>query len=102
MAESVNISFARLIYDVEAIQKATYKAMNFITLDIQLTSTDIQCLLTPNIGGGSEAQFSHAVEEFKKEVLDQQLRIKLKAETESVRNLILGIAFSNTDLQGDG
>ena len=99
MAKAVSISFASSIYDVEAIQKAAYKAINFVTVDIQLISESIQCSLTPNIGV-SDAQFSHSVEEFKKEVLDQQLRLKLKAETEPVRNLILGIAFSNTGLQG--
>ena len=99
MAEAVSISFASSIYDAEAIQKAAYKSINFITVDIQPVSEIIQCSLTPNIGV-SDAQFYHSVEEFKKEVLDQQLRLKLKAETEPVRNLILGIAFSNTGLQG--
>lgn len=99
MAEAVIISFASSIYDAEAIQKAAYKAINFFTVNIQPTPESIQCSLTPNIGV-SHAQFSHSVEEFKKEVLDQQLRLKLNAETEPVRNLILGIAFSNTGLQG--
>ena len=40
----------------------------------------------------------HYVDEFKKEVLDQHLRIKVKNETEAVRNLVLGIAFSNSGL----
>ena len=99
MAEAVRIGFASSIYDVEAIQKAAYKSINFLTVDIQPVSESIQCSLSPNIGV-SDAQFYHSVEEFKKEVLDQQLRLKIKAETEPVRNLILGIAFSNTGLQG--
>ena len=99
MAENVSISFASSIYDAESIQKAAYKSINFITVDIQPFSDNLECSLTANIGV-SDAQFAHSVEEFKKEVLDQQLRLKIKAETEPVRNLILGIAFSNTGLQG--
>lgn len=95
----VILCFSDGMYEVEAIQKAAYKAINFITVDIQPDSNSVKCSLTPNIGV-SDAQFTHSVEEFKKEVLDQQLRLKLKAETEPIRNLILGIAFSNTGLQG--
>jgi hypothetical protein len=32
MAENVSISFASSIYEVEAIQKAAYKSINFIDL----------------------------------------------------------------------
>lgn len=99
MTEHMQITFDEKLYDVEAIQKAAYRSLNVFTVDITITDGKINCLLQPNIGA-SEAGFAHGVEEFKKDVLDQQLRIKLKAETEPIRNLILGIAFSNTGLQG--
>lgn len=99
MAADVNLNFSSSLYDAEAIQKSAYKLLNFFTLDLQTSSETFGCKLTAN-NGISDELFAHAVEEFKKEVLDQQLRLKLKAETESVRNLILGIAFSNTGLQG--
>jgi His-Xaa-Ser system protein HxsD len=44
-----------------------------------------------------EAQESF-ISEFTKEVLDQDLREKIKSETESYRNLILAHAFSKTTL----
>ena len=99
MTEHMQITFDEKLYDVEAIQKAAYRSLNVFTVDITITDGKINCLLKPNISA-SEAGFAHGVEEFKKDVLDQQLRIKLKAETEPIRNLILGIAFSNTGLQG--
>lgn len=99
MTEHTQITFDEKLYDVEAIQKAAYRSVNVLTVDITITDGKINCLLKPNIGA-SEAGFAYGVEEFRKDVLDQQLRIKLKAETEPVRNLILGIAFSNTGLQG--
>jgi len=95
----MQITFDEKSYNVEAIQKAAYRSLNIFTVDISITDGKINCLLQPNIGT-SEAGFAHSVEEFKKDVLDQHLRIKLKAETEPIRNLILGIAFSNTGLQG--
>ena len=99
MTEHMQITFDEKSYNVEAIQKAAYRSLNIFTVDISITDGKINCLLQPNIGT-SAAGFAHGVEEFKKDVLDQQLRIKLKAETEPIRNLILGIAFSNTGLQG--
>lgn len=99
MTEHMQITFDEKLYNVEAIQKAAYRSLNVFTVDITITDGKINCLLKPNIGA-SEAGFAHGIEEFKKDVLDQQLRIKLKAETEPIRNLILGIAFSNTGLQG--
>jgi His-Xaa-Ser system protein HxsD len=98
MSEEI-LNFPSSIYDAEAIQKSAYKSLNLFTLDLQSSAEAFNCKLTAN-NGVSDELFAHAVEEFKKEVLDQQLRLKLKAETESVRNLILGIAFSNTGLQG--
>ena len=95
----MQITFDEKLYNVEAIQKAAYRSLNVFTVDITITDGKINCLLKPNISA-SESGFAHGVEEFKKDVLDQQLRIKLKAETEPIRNLILGIAFSNTGLQG--
>jgi His-Xaa-Ser system protein HxsD len=40
------------------------------------------------------------VANFKRELLDQQLRLQIKKETEPARNLILAYAFSRTGLQG--
>ncbi len=95
----VLLNFPSSLYDGEAIQKSAYKSLNLFTIDLQSSAEAFNCKLSAN-NGVSDELFAHAVEEFKKEVLDQQLRLKLKAETESVRNLILGIAFSNTGLQG--
>lgn len=93
------ITFDNNFYDILAIQKAAYRLSHVFTIDISILDDKINCLLQPNIKT-SEAGFNQGVEEFKKDVLDQQLRLKLNAETEPVRNLILGIAFSNTGLQG--
>jgi His-Xaa-Ser system protein HxsD len=49
----------------------------------------------------SEESVSHLLQEFQKEVLDQDLREHIKKETESYRNLILAHTFSKTSLIED-
>lgn len=99
MTSEVTLNLPSSIYEAESIQKAAYKMMNYFTLDLLPSPENLICKLTSNMGV-SEELFYHAVEDFKKEVLDQQLRLKIRAETESVRNLILAITFSKTGLQG--
>ena len=94
------LTFDERLYSIEAIQKAAYRYMNSFTSELSLSNGQINCLIIP----GKELDkntLEHHVEDFKKEILDQHLRLKIKAETEPVRNLILGIAFSNTGLQSD-
>jgi len=97
MQSSTLLKFDEQLYSVEAIQKAAYRSMQYLTAEISLKHHHIECILTPNIGIGTDS-FLRGVEEFKKHVIDYQLRAKLKAESEPLRNLVLGIAFSNTGL----
>jgi len=53
--------------------------------------------LSSNIGV-DEQSFLSAVQEFKKDALDYQLRHRLAVETQPIKNLILGLAFSKTGL----
>ena len=99
MTEPVLLKFDERAYSVEAVQKAAYRHMNALLVGISLCDGHFQCSIEPTSGTPRDA-FALALEDFQKEVLDQQLRVRIKAETESVRNLILGIAFSRTGLQG--
>ena len=88
------------VCSIESAQKAAYRSIAHFTIDIQVSDTHLNCKLTSNTSVGEEA-FDFAVQEFRKNILDEELRLKLKKETEPVRNLILGIAFSKTGLQKD-
>lgn len=101
MPDSTSVSFELQLFSAEAIQKAAYRLSNLFAVDFSLNEKFIICLLSPS-KGISEDSFTKAIQEFKKEALDQQLRLNLKTETEAVRNLILGIAFSQTDLHSNG
>lgn len=95
--ESVALVFDERLFSVEAVQKAAYRFIHLFTVDMSLDNGKISCTLTPSQAHSPEGM-EHYISEFKKEVLDQHLRIKIKTETEDVRNLILGIAFSNSGL----
>lgn len=100
MGKQVVLAYDATLYDPEALQKAAYRGLEAFTANIFRDGKgQFQCVLEPNPGIGGEA-FNAAVLNFKKDVLDYQLRLKLKVETEPVRNLILGIAFSRTGLRG--
>lgn len=98
MPEALLLDFDEQVYSVDTIQKAAYRSVNHFVTDITVAEGKLTCVLTPNIGASTEG-FAHAIQEFKKDVLDQHLRQKIKTETEDVRNLILGIAFSRTSFQ---
>lgn len=95
--EALKLSFDERLFSVEAIQKASYKFIHLYALDMSLEAGVVSCVLTPTQEQTPEGT-EHYINEFKKEVLDQHLRLKIKSETEDVRNLILGVAFSNTGL----
>jgi His-Xaa-Ser system protein HxsD len=85
------------LYPAEVIQKAAYKSLNKMTLNLKVVGSNLVCELQSNKNISDEA-FELAVEEFKKDVLDYLLRDKIKKESEPLRNLILSIAFSKTGL----
>lgn len=97
MAYSHKLVFDERLYDASVLQKAAYRSMNSLMVDIALDEGQFICDLVSNIGV-DESSFLSAVQEFKKDVLDYQLRHQLSAETQAIKNLILGLAFSKTGL----
>jgi His-Xaa-Ser system protein HxsD len=93
----MKLEFDASAFSVEAAQKAAYRRMSEVTVDIRLEGSLLICVLSA-ANGLDEDRFALSVQEFRKDILDEQLRLLLRSETEPVRNLILGIAFSNTRL----
>lgn len=85
------------IYCIEVVQKASYRFIDRLTILISKSDGKLTCEIEPVIG--TEAQLDENVANFKRELLDQQLRKQIKDETESARNLILSYAFSRSGLQ---
>ena len=81
-------------YSLEAIQKAAHKfTASFVVAITMEGAGKIRCNLKTKAGG----EPNDAVEAFFNEMLDQQLRLTLRRETEAVRRIILAQAFSRTD-----
>jgi len=91
------LKFNKNIYKLEAIKKSSYKFINKFSNVISESEDNYICSISfPN--DVSESQVEFCLDEFKKEISDQDLRIMISKETEDVRNLILSYAFSKTDL----
>jgi His-Xaa-Ser system protein HxsD len=97
MACSHTLVFDERLYDAQVLQKAAYRSINTLTVDITSDEGRFICVLSLNIGL-DEPAFLSAIQEFKKDVLDYQLRHRLAVETQPIKNLILGLAFSKTGL----
>lgn len=91
------LTFDKRVYSVNAVKQAAYRFLDGFTTDITMEAEEIRCSLTFK-DSVTEEKAQRLVNEFKNEVLDQDLRERLKAETEGVRNLILAHAFSKTGL----
>jgi His-Xaa-Ser system protein HxsD len=85
------------IYSLEATQKASYRFIDRLTILISKSKEGLLCEINPV--KGTESNLEENLENFKRELLDQQLRKQIKEETEPVRNLILAYAFSRSTLQ---
>lgn len=96
----MTLVYDQQLYEAQALQKAAYRAMNSLTIDIACADGKFSCVLSSNIGV-EEPSFLLAVQEFKKDVIDYQLRHQLNAETLAIKNLILGLAFSKTGLSSE-
>jgi His-Xaa-Ser system protein HxsD len=96
-AKTISVDFDSRVFSLIAVKKAAYRYIDSFSVDISLTNDEVRCLLKLT-SPKSDESLGRLVDDFKKEVLDQDLREKLKIETEPVRNLILAHAFSKTGI----
>lgn len=95
--ETVRLSFDSQVYELGVLQKAAIKFTEFC-------SFDFRCEANGTIGVTIEFPFSvvpnprELAGQYRNEVLDQALRLRISNETETEKNLILAYAFSNTKL----
>jgi His-Xaa-Ser system protein HxsD len=90
------VSFDQAAYTADAIQRAAYRFSDRLSLD--LTSEDGSYCCELHLDTDDPSVADSVSSDFRKEVLDQTLRERIRAETHDVRNLILALAFSNTGL----
>lgn len=95
-SDGIVIDYAEELYAVEAYKRAAYVFMARATVDMETAGGRVRCVLRPAVGEDSAVVEA----DFRREVLDQDLRISTERSTEGVRNLILGLAFSRVGRDG--
>lgn len=85
------VEFDAATVTIDALQRATYRMSDRISVDIRSGDT-IECTIHLGTGMDIDAVLS----DFRNEVLDQVLRERIRNEAAAARNLILALAFSNT------
>jgi His-Xaa-Ser system protein HxsD len=86
------------VYSLDAVKKAAYRFLDRFAADIHLDPEKIVCELTFS-RNANDAEQATIVGEFRKEVLDQDLRERIAKETAAMRNAILAVAFSRASSQ---
>lgn len=93
--ENSIVEFDSAAYDIQAVKKAAYTFIGKFSVNLSTSEQKIRCELSfpENI----TSEFKKAlIDDFQNEVLDQDLRKQIAADTESYRNAILALAFSST------
>jgi His-Xaa-Ser system protein HxsD len=91
------VAFDKNVYGLMALKKTAYKFIDKVATNI--SDKDDHYLVEMRFAKEiSQEAFEKFKDEFMKEVLDQDLRERIKSETEAYRNLILAHAFSKTTL----
>src|SRR5262245_17620976 len=94
------VRFDLAVFSLDAVKAGCYRFLDKFSPSFEVRDGGVICSLQFD-SKISEASMAAEIESLKKEVLDQELRQKLKVETEPVRNLILAHAFSKTGLIAD-
>lgn len=91
------ISVDLAVFSLECIKRSAYRFTDRFAVDIHVDGGVALCVLNFETET-SEEMIERYVAAFQKELLDQDLRARIREESKDVRNLILAYAFSRTGL----
>ena len=86
------------VFGFEAVKRAAYSFMKRATVVFEDGSEGLTLIVSPL---EPSADLELLERDFRRELLDQDLRMNLEARTEPIRTAILGLAFSRTGLQNE-
>jgi His-Xaa-Ser system protein HxsD len=98
LPEGYSLSLSTSIYCIEAIKKSAYKFADRASIIINPVSESSVSVVFNFVGKHTENDSDQVISDFCNELLDQDLRVRIKKEMEPLRNLILAHAFSQTSL----
>ena len=93
----VTVELPLAAFSIEAVKRASYALMARLDVTVDVTATAIICGLRPT---ALTVDMAIGERDFRREVLDQDLRMMIEQRTAPYRDAILGLAFSKTGLQG--
>ena len=96
LPSEIRINLSAGAFSIEAAKRAAYSLMERATTVFQEGGDGLSVVLSPL---DSHSDLDLLERDFRRELLDQDLRINLEARTEPIRTAILGLAFSRTGLQ---
>ncbi len=92
------VRFSSSIYNLDTIKRAAYRFTGQLAFNFLPEKDSIVCQITP-LSDDAASDMETAINEFKNEILDQDLRRTIADETAVTRNVILAHVFSKTGLQ---
>lgn len=98
-ATPTTVEFDAASHSLLAVKKALYRISDLASAEITVTGNTICCRLIPL--SNKDCSTHDLVNRLRREVLDQDLREKIAAESNAYRDIILGYVFSKTGLQND-
>ncbi len=98
---TVEIRFDQAVYAVDSVKKAAYRFIDRFSAEIESHDGVIVCRVTLDDATLDRQAIEAVVADFRKEVLDQDLRKAVAEETAPLRNAILAIAFAPIKPEGE-
>jgi His-Xaa-Ser system protein HxsD len=96
MRDTETIVLDASCHSADAVQRAAYRFIHKLAVSVSVDEGDIHCVL--RCDPQHTAQLDELIQEFRKEVLDQVLRERIRAETAPIRAFVLALAYSRTGL----
>ena len=93
---AATVRLPQVAYALEAVKRAAYELMARYDISISLSADEIICSIEQ---ARPDVSLENAERDFRREVIDQDLRISIEQRTDAYRDAILGLAFSKSGLQ---
>lgn len=100
LVRTAQAKFDLAVFSLDCVKRAAYRVTGNAAVEITIENGSTVCTINFSKAVG-RASADAAIERLQLEVLDQDLRSAIAAETASVRNAILALAFSRSGLQSD-
>jgi His-Xaa-Ser system protein HxsD len=100
----IKVDFDASIQSIDALDAAIYRLIGTATCQIDRVGDRYVCRLTPSVSPAKREVLSDSslTERFLNLVADENLRTRVSAKTEGIRNVILALAFGSlAESQGD-